>query len=261
MTVLYRIYIDEVGNHDLTHADDPNQRFLSLTGVILESDYTLWVLQSEMDQLKRDFFQRDPDEPVIFHRKELVNKRPPFQVIVGPNGAGKSNLFDALRLLSRLADADLRSAFQGLRGEAGELFTILPEGQITDRMRLAVEMLVERQVQDSWGAQAGLKYTRMRYELEIARRPDEQGLERLYVIREALDPILRGSDAWFKRHVGKTQEAWRWLQPHGSNLPLRSPACRPKIRLFSTTFHATWPTWSRVSFGSKWKKTCRVTGT
>lgn len=45
---LYRIYIDEVGNHDLTHADDPNQRFLSLTGVILESDYTLRVLQSEM---------------------------------------------------------------------------------------------------------------------------------------------------------------------------------------------------------------------
>ena len=45
----------------------------------------------------------------------------PFQVIVGPNGAGKSNLFDALRLLSRLADVDLRSAFQALRGEAGEL--------------------------------------------------------------------------------------------------------------------------------------------
>lgn len=83
----------------------------------------------------------------------------PFQVIVGSNGAGKSNLVDALRLLSRLADADLRSAFQGLRGEAGELFTILPEGQPADRMRLAVEMLVERQVQDSWGAQADLKYT------------------------------------------------------------------------------------------------------
>ena len=34
---LYRIYIDETGNHDMTHADDPNQRFLALTGVILES--------------------------------------------------------------------------------------------------------------------------------------------------------------------------------------------------------------------------------
>lgn len=75
---LYRIYIDEVGTHDLTHADDPNQRFLSLTGVVLESDYTIRVLLPEMDQIKRDFFQHDPDEPVIFHRKELVNKRTPF---------------------------------------------------------------------------------------------------------------------------------------------------------------------------------------
>lgn len=75
---LYRVYIDEVGNHDLIHADDPNQRFLSLTGVILESVYTLRVLQPEMDQIKRDFFQSDPDERVIFHRKKLINRRPPF---------------------------------------------------------------------------------------------------------------------------------------------------------------------------------------
>jgi hypothetical protein len=78
---LYRLYIDEVGNHDLTHADDPNQRFLSLTGVILESRYVLDVLQIEMDQIKRQFFQRDPDEPVVFHRKELVNRRPPFEAL------------------------------------------------------------------------------------------------------------------------------------------------------------------------------------
>ncbi len=81
---LYRMYVDEVGNHDMTHADDPNQRFLSLTGVLLESEYTLRVVQPEMDQLKRDLFQRDPDEPVIFHRKELVNKRPPFHSLRNP---------------------------------------------------------------------------------------------------------------------------------------------------------------------------------
>ena len=75
---LYRIYVDEVGTHDLVHADDPNKRFLSLTGVVLESEYTLRVLLPEMERLKRRFFQRDPDEPVILHRKDLVNKRPPF---------------------------------------------------------------------------------------------------------------------------------------------------------------------------------------
>ncbi len=75
---LYRAYIDEVGNHDLNYADDPNQRFLSLTGVILESTYTLEVVQPEMDRIKRAFFQRDPDEPVVFHRKEMVNRRYPF---------------------------------------------------------------------------------------------------------------------------------------------------------------------------------------
>lgn len=75
---LYRVYIDEVGNHDLKHADDPNERFLSLTGVIVESSHNMSVLQPEMQEIKRSFFQADPDEAIIFHRKELVNKRPPF---------------------------------------------------------------------------------------------------------------------------------------------------------------------------------------
>lgn len=76
---LYRIYIDETGNHDLTHADDPNQRFLALTGVILESEYNTSVFQPDLEAIKRQFFKHDPDTPVIFHRKEIVNRRPPFE--------------------------------------------------------------------------------------------------------------------------------------------------------------------------------------
>lgn len=101
---LYRMYVDEVGNHDLTHADDPNQRFLSLTGVILESEYTWDVLRPEMDQIKRQFFQDDPDEPVIFHRKELVNRQPPFHPLREPAIEHSFNL----RLLEALAHWEYR---------------------------------------------------------------------------------------------------------------------------------------------------------
>ncbi len=101
---LYRVYIDEVGNHDLSHADDPNQRFLSLTGVIVESQYVLHTLQPEMDQIKREFFQHDPDEPVIFHRKELVNKARPFQALRDPEVEQHFNT----ALLTALARWDYR---------------------------------------------------------------------------------------------------------------------------------------------------------
>jgi hypothetical protein len=97
---LYRLYIDEVGNHDLTHADDFNQRFLSLTGVILESAYTLSVVQPEMDRLKREYFQRDPDLPVIFHRKEMVNKCHPFEALRDPSVQARFDL-DLLLALSQ----------------------------------------------------------------------------------------------------------------------------------------------------------------
>lgn len=76
---LYRLYIDEVGNHDMIHADNPNEQFLSLTGVIIESTYCKNVLIPEFTEIKRKFFINDPDESVIFHRKDMMNKRPPFQ--------------------------------------------------------------------------------------------------------------------------------------------------------------------------------------
>lgn len=75
----YRIYIDEVGNPDLGSSDNPNHRFLSLTGVILEIGYVANVVYPQMEALKTKFFISHPDEPVIFHRKELLNAKPPFK--------------------------------------------------------------------------------------------------------------------------------------------------------------------------------------
>lgn len=48
----------------------------------------------------------------------------PFVIIAGSNGSGKSNLFDAIKLLSSLAENDLKTAFADQRGSFSELFTL-----------------------------------------------------------------------------------------------------------------------------------------
>jgi AAA15 family ATPase/GTPase len=140
--------------------------------------------------------------------KDFKVELAPFQVIVGPNGSGKSNLFDALRLLSRLADTGLLSAFRKLRGDAGELFTKFPDGQTSNRIRMAVEMLVDRKVQDDLGREAELKYTRLRYELEIIFYSDEHGPDQLHVAHESLKSILPVEDTWCKKYGLSSQNNW-----------------------------------------------------
>jgi len=132
----------------------------------------------------------------------------PFQVIVGPNGAGKSNLFDALCLLKNLTEeGTLEEAFQKIRGGGIDAFTKLADGRLVNKICLAVEMLVDLYVEDG-SVEAELKYTRMRYELEISRRLDELGLERFSVSYESLKTIPRVDDIWCKRHGLLTQTKW-----------------------------------------------------
>ena len=77
----YRIYIDEVGNSDLESSSNPNHRFLSLTGVIVDLEYVANILHPQMEQLKSQFFDQHPDEPIILHRKEILNAKPPFSCL------------------------------------------------------------------------------------------------------------------------------------------------------------------------------------
>lgn len=81
----YRIYIDEVGNPDLGSSDNPNHRFLSLTGVIIELGYVQEVLQPEMEAIKASLLSSHPDEPIILHRKEILNAKPPFEALRHPD--------------------------------------------------------------------------------------------------------------------------------------------------------------------------------
>lgn len=80
----YRMYIDEVGNPDLESSNNPLHRFLSLTGIIIELNYVREIIHPQMEELKSRYFDSHPDEPLIFHRKKLVNAKYPFQALRNP---------------------------------------------------------------------------------------------------------------------------------------------------------------------------------
>lgn len=134
----------------------------------------------------------------------------PLTVIAGRNAAGKSNLFDALRLLSSLADSDkIQKSFREQRGDLMELFTQYDDHTVEDHMSFAVEMLVNPYVSDTWGGTEKLKYTRLRYELELRRFTNAIDMDDIEVVRESLTTIKHDQDKWIKSLPKQTADIWR----------------------------------------------------
>ncbi|MBX7221410.1 MAG: AAA family ATPase [Blastocatellia bacterium] len=127
----------------------------------------------------------------------------PLTVIAGANAAGKSNLFDALHLLSRLVTAEnVNRAFADMRGKPIELFTQYADGTYADEMSFAVELLLDKNVQDDWGEKITLTYTRLRYEVTI-KRMINRGFEELFVSKEALFSLTADKDGWIEPFISK----------------------------------------------------------
>jgi hypothetical protein len=62
-----------------------NHRYLSLTGVIVSLDYVDSDLHPRIEDLKRRYFGSHPDDPIILHRKDMVNQRRPFHALREPD--------------------------------------------------------------------------------------------------------------------------------------------------------------------------------
>ena len=74
----YRLYVDESGDHTYYDLEDTAKRYLGLTGIFIESEYYRNTFQPRMEELKQKHFPHSPDEPVILHRGDIINRRGPF---------------------------------------------------------------------------------------------------------------------------------------------------------------------------------------
>ncbi|MCY3544381.1 MAG: DUF3800 domain-containing protein [Chloroflexi bacterium] len=81
MTTKYRIYIDETGNSSIKSARSANERFLSLTGIIISLPHVQATMHPQMEELKVRHFGSHPDDPVILHRKDILKKKRRFDTL------------------------------------------------------------------------------------------------------------------------------------------------------------------------------------
>jgi hypothetical protein len=96
------MFVDEVGHADMRSCQDPNGRYLSLTGVVFDLDYYNRVAVRWVERLKEKHFPPlQGGKPLILHRKELVNKNSPFTALRDPLKEADFNR-DFLLLLEKL---------------------------------------------------------------------------------------------------------------------------------------------------------------
>lgn len=75
----------------MVHLDEDCHRYLSLTGVAMEVAHAREKLEPACNLIKSLIFDQDPDDPIIFHRSDIMRKRKGFEVLNNPE---KSCLFD-----------------------------------------------------------------------------------------------------------------------------------------------------------------------
>lgn len=75
----YRLYIDETGTQTLKQTGI--DRYLCLMAVVMRVDIHDKVLTPRLQDIKTDLFGHSPTSPVILHRRDMVKREPPFDIL------------------------------------------------------------------------------------------------------------------------------------------------------------------------------------
>lgn len=76
----FRIYLDESGDHVYRATQESAHRFLGLLGCWFNNaDYLLF--HEALEEFKKQHFHHHPDNPVILHREDIINKRRVFKIL------------------------------------------------------------------------------------------------------------------------------------------------------------------------------------
>lgn len=76
----YRLYLDESGDHVFRETKETAHRFLCLLGCWFQNpDYIQF--HDALESFKERHFHPHPDNPVILHREDIINKRKVFKTL------------------------------------------------------------------------------------------------------------------------------------------------------------------------------------
>ena len=90
---MIRLFVDEVGHHNMKSSADPNEQYLGLCGVMLPLEYEQGEFTDKLNALKTAVFGRSD---LCLHRREIIDRKPdPFTVL---KDESKRNQFDELVL-------------------------------------------------------------------------------------------------------------------------------------------------------------------
>lgn len=75
MNPVFRLFVDEVGHASMKATEHPNERYLSLTGVIMKIQDEEGTFKRALEALKNEIFGTTN---IVLHRNEIVYRREPF---------------------------------------------------------------------------------------------------------------------------------------------------------------------------------------